>query len=50
MSANLYETDHTASLERQTALLKGGHLAQLDIEHLAEEVGVGDGEGAPGNL
>jgi len=38
MSANLYETDHAAWLERQTMLLKGGHLAELDIEHLAEEL------------
>ena len=38
MSANLYETDHAAWLERQTTLLKGGHLAELDIEHLAEEL------------
>lgn len=38
MNANLYETDHAAWLERQTTLLKGGHLAELDIEHLAEEL------------
>ena len=38
MSANLYETDHAAWLERQTTLLKGGRLAELDIEHLAEEL------------
>lgn len=38
MSANLYETDHAAWLERQTALLKGGRLAELDIEYLAEEL------------
>lgn len=38
MNANLYETDHAAWLERQTTLLKSGHLAELDIEHLAEEL------------
>ena len=38
MSANLYETDHAAWLERETMLLKGGRLAELDIEHLAEEL------------
>ena len=38
MSANLYETDHAAWLERQAALLKSGCLAELDREHLAEEL------------
>ncbi len=38
MSANLYDTDYAAWLEQQAALLKGGRVADLDTEHLAEQL------------
>jgi hypothetical protein len=33
-----YETDVVAWANEQAALIRGGHLDQLDLEHLAEEV------------
>lgn len=33
-----YETDVVAWASEQAALIRGGHLEQLDLEHLAEEV------------
>lgn len=33
-----YETDVAAWANEQAALIRGGHLNQLDIEHLAEEM------------
>ncbi len=38
MNANLYDNDYAAWLEQQANLLKTGHLAELDIEHLTEEL------------
>ena len=38
MSAKLYETDRAAWLEQQTLCLKSGQLADLDVEHLTEEL------------
>ncbi len=38
MNANLYDNDYAAWLEQQAHLLKTGHLAELDIEHLTEEL------------
>ena len=33
-----YETDAVAWANEQAALIRGGHLDQLNLEHLAEEV------------
>jgi Domain of unknown function DUF29 len=33
-----YETDIVAWANEQAALLRGGHLSALDIEHIAEEI------------
>lgn len=38
MSANLYELDFHAWTQEQAAKLKSGRLAELDIDHLTEEL------------
>ena len=38
MTASLYETDYYAWTLRQTELLRGGNLAEADLQHLAEEI------------
>lgn len=38
MSANLYEQDFHAWTQEQAAKLKAGRLAELDIDHLTEEL------------
>lgn len=38
MSVNLYESDFYAWTQRQAALLRGGRYAEIDFEHLAEEI------------
>ncbi|HWP00561.1 MAG TPA: DUF29 domain-containing protein [Methylococcus sp.] len=38
MSANLYEIDRAAWLEKQAALLKAGKLSDIDTTHLIEEL------------
>ena len=43
MNANLYDRDYAAWLEQQAHLLKTGHVAELDIEHLTEELELGIG-------
>jgi hypothetical protein len=43
MNANLYDHDYAAWLEQQTNLLKTGYLAELDIEHLVEELELATG-------
>ncbi len=43
MNANLYDRDYAAWLEQQAHLLKTGHVAELDIEHLTEELELGMG-------
>ena len=43
MNANLYDNDYAAWLEQQAHILKTGYLAELDIEHLVEELELGMG-------
>ena len=38
MTATLYDNDYAAWLEQQANLLKTGRLAELDVEHLTEEL------------
>lgn len=38
MATNLYESDFYAWTQRQSALLRTGQLADIDLEHLAEEI------------
>ncbi len=38
MTASLYETDYYAWTLRQAELLRGGNLAEADLQHLAEEI------------
>jgi hypothetical protein len=45
MSANLYETDFHAWTQQQAQLLKTGKLADIDLDHLIEELeSMGAGE------
>ena len=38
MLTNFYENDYFAWTQQQAALFKAGNYADIDIEHLAEEV------------
>jgi hypothetical protein len=38
MSANLHDRDFHAWTQQQAALLRAGNLAELDLEHLLEEI------------
>lgn len=38
MSTNLYHTDFYAWTQEQSALIRAGKLADIDLEHLAEEI------------
>ncbi|HMZ12157.1 MAG TPA: DUF29 domain-containing protein [Plasticicumulans sp.] len=38
MGANLYDTDFCAWAQRQAELIRAGRLAEVDFEHVAEEI------------
>ena len=45
MGANLYDTDFCAWAQRQAELIRAGRLAEVDFEHVAEEIeSMGRGE------
>ncbi len=37
--STLYETDYAAWAKRNAELLRSGHFAELDVEHLLQELG-----------